>query len=172
MQKRLWLGVLLVGFPTASMFGSGCSSSSSDDSTAQPDAAQDVTQKADVGPDVVVIVDAGPRCDGADLNNVSLPDASLGDSGATTGTCVACMQASCASQITKCDESCSCKAGVDDALTCVANAGTLDTSCLGGLTGDPNAQNLGLCIYAACKNECGLGGFTLPDGSILDAGDQ
>ncbi|MEO8874905.1 MAG: hypothetical protein ABI461_04895, partial [Polyangiaceae bacterium] len=82
MQKRLWLGVLLVGFPTACMFGSGCSSSSSDDSAATPDAANDVTHTVDTGPDVVAIVDAGPNCDGADLNNLSLPDASLGDSGA------------------------------------------------------------------------------------------
>ena len=120
--------------------------------------------------DVVTIIDAG-RCDGASLNDLSLPDASLGDSGASTATCVACMKSSCASDITSCNSDCVCKEGVDDALNCVAAAGTLSLACLGGLQSNANATNLGTCIYLACKNECGLGGFG-DGGGAADSGDD
>ncbi|MEO7113408.1 MAG: hypothetical protein ABI183_23415, partial [Polyangiaceae bacterium] len=120
--------------------------------------------------DVVTIVDAG-RCDDADLNNLTLPEVALGDAGATTSTCVACMKEDCAGDITQCNKDCVCKDGVDDALNCVATAGGLSVSCLTGLQGNTNATNLGTCIYLACKNECGLGGFSL-DGGITDASDD
>lgn len=170
MQKRLWLGVLVVGLPTAGIFGLGCGSSSSDDSTANVDSGSDVTAVDTSVPDVVAIADAG-RCDDADLNSLSLPDASLGDSGATTASCVACMKEDCAGDITACNTDCACKDGVDDALNCVASAGGLSLTCLTGLQGNTNATNLGECIYLGCKNECGLGGFG-DGGIIVDAGDQ
>jgi len=172
MQKRLWLGALLIGFPSACLFGGGCSSSSSDGSTPTPDAAQDVTQTDTATADVVQIIDAA-RCDDANIGDLSLPDASLGDSGASIGTCLSCTKASCSTQVTACNASCQCKNDIDDALGCVAAKGGLNASCIGGLLsgGDPSATNLGQCIVAACKTECGLGGFTLPDGST-DAGDQ
>src|ERR1019366_4218808 len=132
MQKRLWVGVLVVGLPTACALAIGCGGSSSDDSAANVDSGSDVMQADTAAADVVTIIDAG-RCDGASLNDLSLPDASLGDSGASTATCVACMKSSCASDITSCNSDCVCKEGVDDALNCVAAAGTLSLACLGGL---------------------------------------
>jgi hypothetical protein len=169
MQKRLWLGILVVGLPTAGIFGVACGGSS-DDSAANADSGSDVTTAADTSnADVVQVVDAG-RCDDADLNDLSLPDASLGDSGASTATCVACMKASCAGDITQCNADCTCKDGVDDALNCVAGAGGLSLSCLSGLQGNTNATNLGECIFLACKDACGLGGFG--DGGISDASDD
>jgi hypothetical protein len=168
MQKRLWLGVLVVGLPTAIALGVGCGGSSSDDSAANVDSGSDVTAVDTSVQDVVTVVDAG-RCDDADLNDLTLPDASLGDSGASTATCVACMKEDCASDITKCNADCVCKDGVDDALNCVATAGGLSITCLGGLQTNTNATNLGECIYIACQKECGLGGFG--DGGTADAGD-
>jgi hypothetical protein len=168
MQKRLWLGVLVVGLPTACVLGIGCGGSS-DDSAANVDSGSDVQAVDTSVPDVVTVVDAG-RCDDADLNDLTLPEVALGDAGATTDTCVACMKEDCAGDITQCNKDCACKDGVDDALNCVAAAGGLSLSCLGGLQSNTNATNLGECIYLACKNECGLGAFG--DGGSNDASDD
>lgn len=170
MKTRLFLGALLVGFPTAlatGAIGAGCGGSS-DDSAAGQDASQDVTAKDTATQDVVQIVDAA-RCDDADLNTLSLPDASLGDSGASVGTCLECTRGSCAEQITECNKDCACKNGIDDALSCIAEMGGLSASCAGSIGNDTSAQALGECIFAACPDECGLGGFSLPDGG--DGGD-
>ncbi|MGH7281544.1 MAG: hypothetical protein ACRELY_08485, partial [Polyangiaceae bacterium] len=111
------------------------------------------------------------RCDDADLNTLSFPDASLGDSGASVGTCLDCTRGSCSGQITECNKSCQCKNDIDDAVNCIAAQGGLNATCAGGLLGggDVPAQNLGECIYTACQNECGLGGFNFGDAG--DAGD-
>lgn len=172
MQKRLWLGVLVVGLPTAFAFGltgAGCGGSSDDSAASNTDSGADVSKADTSTQDVVVIADAG-RCDDADLNNLTLPEVSLGDGGATTTTCVACMKEDCAGDITQCNKDCACKDGVDDALNCVAGAGGLSLTCLGGLQGNTNATNLGECIYVACQKECGLGQFI--DGGIKDASDD
>lgn len=150
--------------------GVGCGGSS-DDSATGTDSGSDVTVQQDTGaPDTGSPVDAG-RCDDADIGNLSLTDAALGDSGASVGTCLSCTKASCSSQINSCNKSCQCKNDIDDALGCVAAQGGLNATCIGGLAGggDKPAQDLGTCLYTACKNECGLGGFNLPDAG--DAGD-
>ena len=172
MKTRLFLGALLVGFPTAlatGVLGAGCGGSS-DDSASNADASQDVTAKDTATQDVVQIVDAG-RCDDADLNTLSLPDAALGDSGASVGTCLDCTRGSCETQISACNASCQCKNDIDDALNCIAQQGGLNASCAGGLLsgGDVPAQNLGQCLYLSCQNECGLGGFNFGDAG--DGGD-
>ncbi len=172
MKTRLWLGALLVGFPMACVsgaLGAGCGGSSDDSTGNTSDASQDVTAKDTSTADVVQIQDAG-RCDDADLNTLSLPDASLGDSGASVGTCLGCTRASCSEQITECNKDCECKNGIDDALNCVAEQGTLSASCVGSVGNDTNAQALGECIYLSCQNECGLGGFSLDGGDGGDGG--
>lgn len=170
MNKRLWLGALLVAMPAAGFIAVGCGGDS-DDSAATPDSGADVTVAHDAGPDVVTVIDAAPpRCDDGGIENLNIPDAALGDGGATTGSCLTCTKESCAGQVAKCDKDCDCENGIDDALTCIASKGGLDISCLGDLQDNANATALGTCIYSACSDECGIGAL-LGDGGLPDAGD-
>ncbi|MEO8800065.1 MAG: hypothetical protein ABI551_19370 [Polyangiaceae bacterium] len=171
MHKRLWLGALLVAMPAAGFIAVGCGGDSGD-SSATPDSGADVTVAHDAAPDVVTVVDAAPpRCDDGGIENLSIPDAALGDGGATTSSCLTCTNESCASQVAKCDKDCECENGIDDALACIGAKGGLDISCIGGLQGNTNATNLGQCIIGACQNECGIGALFGDGGVKTDAGD-
>ncbi|HEX7667828.1 MAG TPA: hypothetical protein VF407_25045 [Polyangiaceae bacterium] len=171
MNKRVWLGVLLVTMPAAGFIAVGCGGDS-DDSSATPDSGADVVVEKDATPDVVVVVDAAPaRCDDGGIENLSIPDAALGDGGATTATCLTCTKESCASQIKACDKDCDCENGIDDALTCIGEKGGLDSTCIGDLQDNSAATALGECLYLSCQNECGIGALFGDAGPNLDAGD-
>jgi len=126
-----------------------------------PDTNVPDTNVPDTTPPPVVCVDAS-------LTALSVPDASLDDAGATTGTCLACANTSCTSDITACQGDCACL----DALVCVyQNCGTelgnttslaecaASASCIslsGGAAGIPTALlSLATCIQKSCGPQCG-----------------
>jgi hypothetical protein len=109
----------------------------------------------------------------ADITHLTIPDASIGDSGASTDGCYACIQTTCSTQLSACNADCTCNTAVRGFLTCVA-AGGSTLSCGTSLaTGGGSAGlPLGLCVAgsavpggsgAGCLHACGV---SLPEGGI------
>ena len=106
-----------------------------------------------------------PSClpDGG-LYGLDVPDASIGDAGATLPGCYSCLETLCGSQFAACNTDCGCSKSVDVFVQCMA-AGTSTLSCgmsLGG-GGNPNATALLQCAAAplfggmgpGCLSPCG-----------------
>ncbi len=160
MRASQWL----LGFATTSaIFGAvaaGCGGSSGgggggghDASTTDvvsepaPEAAAEASKESgpqDAAPEACVPVDAN-------LNNLPVPDASLGDSGVSLAACVSCLKTNCSSEITACNADCVC---LDTIVGCIAG-GAISVSCVGSAAlSNPAIQGLGLCVETWCASEC------------------
>jgi hypothetical protein len=99
------------------------------------------------------------------LETLDVPDAEIGDSGATLPECYACFEYACPGQLAACNADCACTMGVLGFVQCLA-AGNTTVGCgtmfVGG--GDRNAQALGTCIAGpllggpgpGCLVPCGI----------------
>jgi hypothetical protein len=127
----------------------------------------------DTGPD---IVDSGAVCPDADLTNLPIPDASLGDGAASPAVCIGCVKTSCSTQLSACNGDCDCKALVVDLFGCIGQ-GNSPISCVGGLgpgaLGNAELGDLAGCILPNCQSIClpGSDGGS-KDGSSQDAADD
>jgi hypothetical protein len=108
-----------------------------------------------------------PSClpDGG-LLTLDVPDAAIGDSGATLPECYACFESTCPSQLEACNTDCICTKGLFGFLQCVAGGGTT-VNCGAMFAGtDPIAQSLTQCVAGpllggmgpGCLEPCGAGG--------------
>jgi hypothetical protein len=104
----------------------------------------------------------------ADLNNIMFPDATIGDSGATTADCYACTHSKCQQLLDTCNNDCACKGPIEGFFNCLQDDGGLSTCGPGLLGADTNGQNLGLCVYTGCQAACGLPSF--PEGGVEGGG--
>ena len=183
MRASQWLlGLATMG----TVFGAvaaGCGGSSSSGGGTKDSGPGDVTaEKA-----VEAAVEAAPEAaaetgsdacvfDGS-LTNLTIPDAAIGDSGASTDECYGCIQTTCNSQLAACGADCACATAVEGFLGCVA-AGTSPTTCGTGLatSGNTSALLLGLCVGGSafpggtgpgCLHQCGV---TIPEGGIPTEG--
>jgi hypothetical protein len=173
-SKHFFIG-LASCVSVACAISTGCSSSSSDDSAAPPvDAGPDVTAM-DAAPDVAKmdtgVVETGPEACAvdADLATLPVPDASIGDSGATAAECVSCVKVACPTLIATCQMSCECVTAFVDFEQCIGTGQALfgcATSTLGG-AGIGETQ---LACALSCEDECGVGGGG-PDGGDGAAAD-
>jgi hypothetical protein len=180
-SNHFWIGMASTVSVACAIFA-GCSSSSSSDDTAPPvdsgvdstaaDAAPDV--KADTGP-----VDTGPEACAvdADLSTLPVPDASIGDSGATAAECVACVKTACPTLLPTCQMTCGCVTAFVDFEQCIGSGmaliGCATSTLLGANTGITETQ---LACAFSCESECGIGGATTDagdggDGAASDGGD-
>jgi hypothetical protein len=118
----------------------------------------------------------------ADLTTLMLPDASLGDSGATVPSCFACIETTCTTEVAACNVDCACNSAVSDFVTCVAG-GMSPINC--GMTlaaVDMQSSNLAFCVAGTpfgpgpgCLASCGAGGLFNdggPDGATEGGGDD
>lgn len=108
-----------------------------------------------------------------------------------TGSCGACLEASCAQAVSGCEADCACSSTVVAALSCLANLGSSTslasaTACVAPVEStaltDPALQGISECVVASCETACGLAAeasapeasmaeaSTAPDGGIADAG--
>src|SRR5438094_15211 len=103
------------------------SACSSDDATPAPaDAGDETTPQRDAP---YVPPDAEPKCDpDADLT-ANVKDASILESGSTTGICVTCLHANCGAPIGDCVADCMCQGRMSDAIGCYLT--TQNIACLG-----------------------------------------
>jgi hypothetical protein len=115
------------------------------------------------------------ECSDADITQLTVNDASLGDGGSSVGTCSACIKTNCLSELQACQEDCDCRDSVVGFFQCVST-GKAITACGGGLlTAGAMAQALGLCaVNSGCTAACGQGGGDdastgTDSGSVSDA---
>jgi hypothetical protein len=157
---------------------SGCGGSSSSgngpqDSGAADVTAQDSSQKeaaAETGPEAAP--EAAACVPDADIAHLTIPDASIADSGASTDGCYSCIQTSCGSQLSTCSADCACNSAVGQFLACVPGAAN-PISCVGPLAGLAQSNQavgaLTACVGgplaggsgAGCLKACGV---SLPGG--------
>jgi hypothetical protein len=177
---------ILLGLATATaMFAavaSGCGGSSNsgspNDSGAQDvttdhveaavEAAPEAEAAADVAVEACVPVDA-------DLTTLPVPDASVLDGGVSIAACVACVRASCASELEACNADCVC---LDTIVGCIGNGTGINLTCAGSsILSDPAVQGLGVCVESLCLSDCsppkaGTDGGDGGDGNLGDAAEQ
>ncbi len=137
---------------------------------------------ADVVVDAPVVVDAAkdvvkdtaPTCDTTIDPFKNVPDASVGDSGLTTGACVGCAKANCKAEIDSCVKDCSCQGPIIGVLECVLKqpGGVTQAAlltCAGPLATAPaSVQGQGLAIAGCLQQKCAV--ECIPAGLDLDGG--
>jgi hypothetical protein len=139
--------------------------------TATPDPIRDSAA------DVLKVEAASPTvCADASIDELPIPDASVGDSGINTNVCFACLKTTCSSELAACNRNCDCRNVVVDFLTCSdkmpQNAQMCAFSAFGSAMGEAAAlsQNVGQCAFLGCQQECIPAGF-LDAGSDANAND-
>lgn len=105
-----------------------------------------------------------------------VPDASIGDSGASTSQCLGCVQRNCQAPIAECNVDCTCVTSISGALTCIERNPSEPIACAAPLATLPAAtRNIGFkllaCVQTSCQEECATD--ELSDGGTgdEDAGD-
>ena len=83
-----------------------------------------------------------------------VPDLAINDAGATTTTCLACIDTSCATQATACNGDCACAGNVVSLLICTASGQSAQACLTSG--GDSAFTALALCTGLLCGRPCGL----------------
>jgi hypothetical protein len=176
MRARKWLLGFVVAGAAAGTIAAGCGSS--DNSSPAPvDSGSDHT--TDTGmmmmPDVAneTAAETGPEAAAcmidANIATLMVPDADIGDAGATLPGCYACIQSTCSMQLNTCNADCTCNVAVQTFAQCVASGTSLmicGTMLAGGGT---NALNLLSCVAGGnvpqlggsgpgCFAPCGAGG--------------
>jgi hypothetical protein len=168
MRVRHWLFVFSVGFGLAGAFGTGCGGTTDNGTGTTTDGGgtPDVTKETAASdtyspPDTSTISDAAVACAvDADLTTYAPPDAALGDSGKSVGTCIACIRSACPTQLSDCNNDCDCKGAVIDFIACVQAGDKTLIQCgyqVFGPLGFSNlpAVHLGYCLQSsACPGEC------------------
>lgn len=107
--------------------------------------------------------DDNDNCDKTADFTKNIPDASIADGASSTGACIGCANAKCATQVKACNENCICQDVADDALPCILQNAGNPIACLdvlGDAITDKPAQNAALgifqCVSAQCEEECAL----------------
>ena len=174
-MKRVRIGLVVVASALAvgMMTAQGCGG------TEEVAAAAADTSVPDTSvPDTSVPKDAGkdtaPACDPNIDPFKNVQDASVGDSGLTTGLCAGCVKSKCKAEVDTCMKDCTCQEPIIAVLECVLKPGSGGVSqqtlllCASGLATAPQSvQTNGLaiagCIQDKCAAEC------VPTG-LLDGG--
>ncbi len=162
---------LFLGFSAATAFvgaiAAGCGSSSSP-SNPVDSGAGDVTTEAmpqmeaavETGPDVMEAMSDVCVPD-ADITKLMVPDASIGDAGATAAGCFSCIETACPTVIAQCNQSCACVAAFEAFDTCLANGGGL-LNCVGSnFVNVPGINPQSFICAAGCATPS-ICGYTIP----------
>jgi hypothetical protein len=159
---RLFLG-LSASFAVIASVASGCGSSTSNPPV-DSGTGEDVTMEAapmeaavEAAPEAAP-VEAGP--DGcvpdASIQNLTIPDASIGDSGVDVPACLSCFETNCMSIVATCDQSCVCVSAVQQFATCIGMAGSSLLTCAAGLEAIPGVSIQQLACALPCATPCGV----------------
>jgi hypothetical protein len=159
MRTIKWLVGFAVAGTAAGLIASGCggddnvapSQDSGSDHTTDQAAEASQEAAADTGADVACVPDA-------DLASIMVPDASLGDSGATVPQCFACIQSTCGTEFTACNADCGCNSGVQAFVMCALDPTQNPVMCGTMLAGiDSTSMALGSCVAGPLLGGTGPG---------------
>ncbi len=176
MRASQWLLGLATTSAILGAVAAGCGGSPTSGTPvkeAGADVSADVAQEA-ATPEAAT--DSGAACDvTANLTSLAVPDASIGDSGASTDGCYACIQSTCSTQLSACNADCTCKTDVVTLLECLGTGGSV-ISCgetLYATSGsDTAAIALLTCLAGPALGGSGAGcltpcGYSLAEGGVL-----
>jgi hypothetical protein len=95
----------------------------------------------------------------ADISDLNIPDASIGDSGISVGVCYSCITSKCGAQVSACNADCSCKENVESLVLCIASGSALTTCAGNAVTSNDAATTelLGCLVGSPCLQTCGGG---------------
>jgi hypothetical protein len=101
---------------------------------------------------------SGP-CPTVDLSQLSVPDAPIGDAGASLPGCNACARSTCQAQLAACNDDCLCRASVPTFVECLATGKYTFEICAAHLDWGFDAPGLALraCLGQGCAKECCTG---------------
>lgn len=97
---------------------------------------------------------SGLDLDACSLPDGGIPDAAIGDTGATTSSCLNCINTSCGTEATACNGDCLCASQVISVFECTAGGQSIAT-CL-ATAPNPKVLALGVCVEISCRPPCGL----------------
>ncbi len=178
MHARKWLLGLVAGGTTAVMAAAGCGNSSSSNPPADSGSGQMTEAAAETGSADSAVdtgVEAAPCVPDADITMLMVPDAGIGDSGATVPACFACIQSLCGTQLSACSGDCACNSAVQQFAGCLGMASQTVMGCATQLVGASGATGLPLVLCVAgsaapggtgagCLAQCGQGGLLMMEG--------
>jgi hypothetical protein len=174
-MKRVRIGLVVVASALAvgMMTAQGCGGTE-EVADASADTSVPDTSVADTSVPKDAGKDTAPACDPNIDPFKNVQDASVGDSGLTTGLCAGCLKSKCKTEVDTCMKDCTCQEPIIAVLECVLKPGSGGVSqqtlllCASGLATAPQSvQTNGLaiagCIQDKCAAEC------VPTG-LLDGG--
>ncbi len=178
---------ILLGFSAASALAgavaSGCSSSSSP-ATPQDSGSGDVTMEAMPQPEAAPeaeaetggpdVVDSGTVCvPDTSVSSIPVPDAALGDAGATVAGCMMCVAQSsgCSQLVAECSENCVCIDAFQMFSHCLSSPGGSLFACAGTLQGlaASGIDASTIACVTGCATACG---YTQPSGDGGEGGTE
>jgi hypothetical protein len=136
------------GSPDASLEARADAGSDAPGEGSEPDATADAATLSDTG-----LPDVGP--DACAIADGAVPDAPIGDTGATTASCLACIDASCATQAAACNGDCACASQAVAVFTCAAGGQSV-AGCLASTPGGTAFDALAACVAFSCRTACGF----------------
>jgi hypothetical protein len=165
-----------VALPDAALDTAANPDVSVDAATGAPDAAKEASVGApeptpeagpadatsDASPDATLVADGASDApapvlglDACSLPDGGIPDLALNDRGATTTSCLACIDANCATEAAACNGDCACAGDIIALFVCAAS-GQSTLACVA--SGTPNAAftSLAVCADVACGGACGI----------------
>jgi hypothetical protein len=99
------------------------------------------------------------------LETLDVPDAEIGDSGATLPECYSCIESTCPRELAVCNIDCSCTMGVVGFVQCLySGRSTIECGTQLAGSGDPNTSTLTQCVGGqlaggsgpGCLEQCGV----------------
>jgi hypothetical protein len=175
MRAAKMFTVSIAAAATVALLGCGSTTSESPAGTTDSGAVTDGTapisdSSLTDSPSDATQADAGVVSDGAcvfsdaDLNTATPTDAALNDSGASVGTCLACAQTNCQSDVTACNADACCESAFSCVFNCLSGVGSSLIYCyidvcggsLSTSSADAVETKLGECAFKSCATECAV----------------
>jgi hypothetical protein len=165
--KQFFVGFAAAAALCAPMFA-GCGGDSEpnpattpvDSGTSNKDssAGSNSDPKSDASTTPPTITDAAVVCvNDANFTTGDITDAPLGDSGATTVSCVACIRTKCANELGTCQGECECRETITRIFTCPSKPGDV-LACFqeAFASASPSALPVGACLVQQCGSKCAI----------------
>lgn len=174
MRASQWVLGLATASAMVAAIAVGCGGSTSGGNATDSGVADVTTEKAveaAVEAASEAGVDAPPEACTSDVNitDLPIPDASIGETGATVAGCVSCVETACPSLPAVCDMTCGCPAAFIGFEQCLGAGGSILT-CAGGLAEGAGIPLTSLACAAACSPQCGLGTVIGGEGGVVEGG--
>lgn len=171
MRIRFLLVCLSAGLVAGGFALLACGSTETE---AAADAGVDAAEASAPDTSVADANDGAPSCDPTTDILFGIQDASMGDTGTTTGVCASCAKTKCAGELGDCSKDCICQNIAGDAVGCYMKGGNILTCGAKFATVPVATRNIGIalfgCLNQECATECATAAFDPDAGDGGDGG--